>query len=599
MIWGFGRKKREQQQREEEERRIREEDEARARAREDRARREAEEQARRTAEKAAAHETEDQARREAEAQARREAEAQARREAEEQARREAEEQARREAEEQARREAEDQARREAEDQARREAEEKARREAEAQARREAEEQARREAEEQARREAEEQARREAEAQARREAEEKARREAEEQARREAEAQARREAEEQARREAEEQARREAEEQARREAEDQARREAEEQARREAEEQARRAAEEKARREAEEKARREAEELARREAEEKAEPTPAAEPDAAFHHIEWGETPKKKKGGGGFFARLREGLTRSSTKISRGITEHMVTARLDDEALEYLEDVLIQSDLGVNTASDLIQSLSRARFSANPTEQEVREHFAGELAHLIEPVAVPLAIRKQPKPHVVLVVGVNGSGKTTTIGKIANQLTDWDIQVSLAAGDTFRAAAVEQLKIWGERTGCPVVARQTGADAAGLAFDAIQEARTRGDDVLLIDTAGRLQNRTELMDELKKVVRVIKKLDETAPHTVLLVIDATVGQNALQQVKVFQEMVGVTGLAVTKLDGTAKGGVVISLAQEFTLPIHFVGIGEAVEDLRPFRADEFASSLMGL
>nr|WP_221237148.1 signal recognition particle-docking protein FtsY [Roseospira goensis] len=278
---------------------------------------------------------------------------------------------------------------------------------------------------------------------------------------------------------------------------------------------------------------------------------------------------------------------------------MVTARLDDEALEYLEDVLIQSDLGVNTASDLIQSLSRARFSANPTEQEVREHFAGELAHLIEPVAVPLAIRKQPKPHVVLVVGVNGSGKTTTIGKIANQLTDWDIQVSLAAGDTFRAAAVEQLKIWGERTGCPVVARQTGADAAGLAFDAIQEARTRGDDVLLIDTAGRLQNRTELMDELKKVVRVIKKLDETAPHTVLLVIDATVGQNALQQVKVFQEMVGVTGLAVTKLDGTAKGGVVISLAQEFTLPIHFVGIGEAVEDLRPFRADEFASSLMGL
>nr|WP_211369156.1 signal recognition particle-docking protein FtsY [Roseospira navarrensis] len=278
---------------------------------------------------------------------------------------------------------------------------------------------------------------------------------------------------------------------------------------------------------------------------------------------------------------------------------MVTARLDDEALEYLEDVLIQSDLGVSTANDLIQSLSRARFGANPTEQEVREHFAGELATLIEPVAVPLAIRKQPKPHIVLVVGVNGSGKTTTIGKIARQLTDWNIKVSLAAGDTFRAAAVEQLKIWGERTGAPVIARQTGADAAGLAFDAIQEARTRGDDVLLIDTAGRLQNRTELMDELKKVVRVIKKLDETAPHTVLLVIDATVGQNAMQQVKVFQEMVGVTGLAVTKLDGTAKGGVVISLAQAFKLPIHFVGIGEAVEDLRPFRADEFSSSLMGL
>ena len=371
-------------------------------------------------------------------------------------------------------------------------------------------------------------------------------------------------------------------------------------------------------ESEEKARREAEAAAkaRRDAEARAAPKPkpepepepedqdAAEPDENFHVIDWGEQPKKKgkdRGGegGGLFARLRAGLTRSSTKISRGISEHMVTARLDDEALEYLEDVLIQADLGVKTAGDLIQSLSRARFAANPTEQEVREHFASELATLLEPVAHPLRIRKDPKPHIMLVVGVNGSGKTTTIGKIARQLTDWDVKVSLAAGDTFRAAAVEQLKIWGERTGAPVISRDTGADAAGLAYDAITEARTRGDDVLLIDTAGRLQNRTELMDELKKIVRVIRKLDDTAPHTVLLVLDATVGQNALQQVKVFQDMVGVTGLAVTKLDGTAKGGVVLSLAEEFNLPIHFVGIGEAVEDLRPFRADEFASSLMGL
>ncbi len=369
----------------------------------------------------------------------------------------------------------------------------------------------------------------------------------------------------------------------------------------------------ARAEAEDKARAEAEDNARAEAEDKARAEassapsaledPESNPDDAFHVIDWGEQPKKRRkqhgGEGGFFARLHAGLTRSSTKISRDIGEHMVTARLDDEALEYLEDVLIQADLGVKTAGDLIQSLSRARFSANPTEQEVREHFADELATLLEPVAHPLRIRKQPKPHIVLVVGVNGSGKTTTIGKIARQLTDWDIQVSLAAGDTFRAAAVEQLKIWGERTGAPVVSRDTGADAAGLAYDAISDARARGDDVLLIDTAGRLQNRTELMDELKKIVRVIRKLDQSAPHTVLLVLDATVGQNALQQVKVFQDMVGVTGLAVTKLDGTAKGGMVLSLAEHFNLPIHFVGVGETVEDLRPFRADEFASSLMGL
>ena len=554
MIWGFGKKKKEQQEREEEERRIREEDEARARAREERARAEAERQAREEADR--------RAREEAEARARDEAEARARAEAERRAQAEADARAEEEAHAQA---------------------EAAAREAEAQALAEAmfggmiprpdEEPEQKAREEEERRQREEEAAR----LAREEEERRQREEAERLAREEEERRQREEADRLAREEEERRQREEAERLAR-----------EEEERRQREEEERRQREE-------------AEQKARKKGKRREEPEPE-EPalDPNIHHIEWGETPKdKKKGGGGFFARLREGLTRSSTKISRGITEHMVTARLDDEALEYLEDVLIQADLGVKTANDLIQSLSRARFGANPTEQEVREHFAGELATLLEPVAIPLAIQKQPKPHVVLVIGVNGSGKTTTIGKIARQLTDWDIQVSLAAGDTFRAAAVEQLKIWGERTDCPVVARKTGADAAGLAFDAIQEARERNDDVLLIDTAGRLQNRTELMDELKKVVRVIKKLDETAPHTVLLVIDATVGQNAVQQVKVFQEMVGVTGLAVTKLDGTAKGGVVLSLAEQFGLPIHFVGIGEAVEDLRPFRADEFASSLMGL
>jgi fused signal recognition particle receptor len=597
VIWGFGKKKKEQQAREEEERRIREEDEARARAREERARAEAETRAREEAER--------QARVAAEARARAEAEAEARAEEEERARIEA---AAHEAEAQALAESmfggmiprvdEDAERLAREEQERRRQEEAARLAREEEERRQREEEAARLAREQEERRQREEAERLAREQEERRRQEEAARLAreEEELRRQEEA-ARLAREEEERRQQEEAARLAREEEERRQQEEAARLAREEEERRQREEAARLAREEEERRqreEAEQKARKKGRRLEEAEPEE-----PALDPN--LHHIEWGENPRKKKkdGGGGFFARLRQGLTRSSTKISRGITEHMVTARLDDEALEYLEDVLIQSDLGVKTAGDLIQSLSRARFGPNPTEQEVREHFAGELAKLLEPVAVPLAIRKQPKPHVVLVVGVNGSGKTTTIGKMARQLTDWDIQVSLAAGDTFRAAAVEQLRIWGERTDCPVVARKTGADAAGLAFDAIQEARDRNDDVLLIDTAGRLQNRAELMDELKKVVRVIKKLDETAPHTVLLVIDATVGQNAVQQVKVFQEMVGVTGLAVTKLDGTAKGGVVLSLAEQFGLPIHFVGIGEAVEDLRPFRADEFASSLMGL
>nr|WP_221238320.1 signal recognition particle-docking protein FtsY [Roseospira visakhapatnamensis] len=537
---------------------------------------------------------------EAEARAREEAEARAREEAEARAREEAEARAREEAAARARQEAEARAREEAEARAREETEARAREEAEARAREEAEARAREEAEARAREEAEVRAREEAEARAREEAEARAREEAEVRAREETEARAREEAEARAREEAEARAREEAEARAREEAEARAREEAEARAREEAEARAREEAEARAREEAEARAREEAEARGRKQARGQARdtvaaapvPSPAAGPET--FDIDWDEPQKKR----GFLTRLREGLSRSSSKLSRGISDMMVMAELDDDSLEYLEDVLIQSDLGVTTASTLIQSLSSARFGTSVTEQEVREHFAGEVAKMLEPVAHPLMIQKA-RPHVALVVGVNGSGKTTTIGKIAKQLTDRKMRVGLAAGDTFRAAAVEQLRIWGERTRCPVTARDTGADAAGLAYDAIQESRQRGDDLLMIDTAGRLQNRTELMDELKKIVRVIKKLDETAPHSVLLVIDATVGQNAVQQVKVFREMVGVTGLVVTKLDGTAKGGVVISLAEAFGLPIHFVGVGEAPEDLRPFRADEFASSLMGL
>ncbi|CCG08356.1 Signal recognition particle-docking protein FtsY [Pararhodospirillum photometricum DSM 122] len=261
---------------------------------------------------------------------------------------------------------------------------------------------------------------------------------------------------------------------------------------------------------------------------------------------------------GFFARLRDGLSRSSSRLAGGITSLFTQRKLDAAALEDLEDLLITGDLGAETASRLVQNLSRNRFGKEISGDEIREFLAAEIATILEPVAQPLVFDPSLKPHVVLVVGVNGSGKTTTIGKIANQLVRDGHKIMLAAGDTFRAAAVEQLKVWGERTGCPVIARDTGADAAGLAYDALERARAEGVDVLLIDTAGRLHNKMELMEELKKVVRVLRKIDPQVPHTVLQVLDATVGQNAHQQVKVFQEMVDVSGLVMTKLDGTAKG-----------------------------------------
>jgi fused signal recognition particle receptor len=303
--------------------------------------------------------------------------------------------------------------------------------------------------------------------------------------------------------------------------------------------------------------------------------------------------------GGWLQRLKTGLTRSSDRLEQGINEIFGKRRLDQASLDELEELLIASDMSVGIAAEVTEKLKKTRFNQSVAPDEVRGALAEEVTRLLEPVAKPLKLDPAKKPHVVLVIGVNGSGKTTTIGKLAKQYRDEGKSVVLAAGDTFRAAAVEQLKVWGQRAGVPVVARETGADAAGLAYDALAEAREKGADVLLIDTAGRLHNKSDLMAELQKIVRVVRKLDPSAPHSVLLVLDATVGQNAHAQAETFREMVGVTGLVMTKLDGTAKGGVLVSLAEKYGIPIHFIGVGESAEDLRPFRAEDFARGLMGL
>jgi fused signal recognition particle receptor len=299
--------------------------------------------------------------------------------------------------------------------------------------------------------------------------------------------------------------------------------------------------------------------------------------------------------GGFFSRLKDGLSRSTQKITEGITAVFKKRRLDDEALE---DLLIAADLGTAAASRVIAEFRRTRFGKEVTEEEIKQALAEEVEAILAPVAKPLTLDPSRKPHVVLVVGVNGTGKTTTIGKMAQQYRDQGVRAVIAAGDTFRAAAVEQLQIWGERTATPVVAGEPNADSAGLAFDALTRAKTERADVLLIDTAGRLHNKAALMDELRKMIRVLRKQDETAPHSVLLVLDATTGQNAVQQVKVFKEMVDVTGLVVTKLDGSARGGIVVALAETFGLPVHAVGVGEKAADLRPFDAGDFARGLVG-
>ncbi|MBT5647255.1 MAG: signal recognition particle-docking protein FtsY [Rhodospirillaceae bacterium] len=302
---------------------------------------------------------------------------------------------------------------------------------------------------------------------------------------------------------------------------------------------------------------------------------------------------------GWLARLRAGLSRTSSRLSDGISGIFSGRKLDDAALEDLEDLLITSDLGVETAAKLSAELARTRFDKEVSADEIRSALAAQVTTILEPVAKPLAVDAAHRPHIILVTGVNGSGKTTTIGKLAKRLKEDGKSVMLAAGDTFRAAAIEQLKIWGERSGCPVVSTSQGADAASLAFEAIDRARAENMDVLIIDTAGRLQNRDDLMQQLQKVVRVITKQDETAPHDTLLVLDATTGQNAHSQVETFQSMCNVTGLIVTKLDGSARGGVLVALAERFALPVHAIGVGEGEDDLRPFEAEAFAKSLVGL
>lgn len=303
---------------------------------------------------------------------------------------------------------------------------------------------------------------------------------------------------------------------------------------------------------------------------------------------------------GFFARLKAGLSRSTAKLTEAIGTVFLKRKLDDAALEELEEMLIGADLGVSAAGRVVEAFRRTKFGREVTDTEVKTALADEIAAILAPVARPLVIEPAHAPHVVLVVGVNGTGKTTTIAKLAEQYRAQGLKVWMVAGDTFRAAAVEQLQIWGERTGAHVVApAKMGADAAGLAFDGLRDAKAAGVDVLLVDTAGRLHNKTALMEELRKVVRVLRRGDEAVPHSTLLVLDATTGQNAVSQVRVFKEMVDITGLVVTKLDGSAKGGVVVALAQEFGLPVHAVGVGEKAADLRPFEARDFARSLVGL
>jgi fused signal recognition particle receptor len=301
---------------------------------------------------------------------------------------------------------------------------------------------------------------------------------------------------------------------------------------------------------------------------------------------------------GWFRRLTAGLKKSSNRLSENIASVFTRRKLDAAMLEALEDILIEADLGVEVASAIAETLRRERFDKEVTEAEVRAVMAAEIEESLAPVAKPLRIDGAHRPHVILMVGVNGTGKTTTIGKLAAKLRAEGRSVMLAAGDTFRAAAIEQLQVWGARAGADVVAREPGADASGLVYEAVSRARDEGVDVLIVDTAGRLQNREELMAELEKIVRVIGKAVPGAPHSVLLTLDATTGQNAASQVEIFQRRAGVTGLVMTKLDGTARGGILVAIARRFGLPVHFIGVGEAIDDLARFDASEFARAIVG-
>jgi fused signal recognition particle receptor len=299
----------------------------------------------------------------------------------------------------------------------------------------------------------------------------------------------------------------------------------------------------------------------------------------------------------WWKRLSGGLRRTSSSLGGAVTGLVAKRKLDAETLEELENELIRADLGLDFAARIAEALGEGRFEKAITADDVKAVLAGEIEKVLLPVARPLEVTA--RPFVILVAGVNGSGKTTTIGKLAARFSAEGHSVMLAAGDTFRAAAIEQLKVWGERTGSPVIAGAQGSDSASLAFNALTSAKEQNRDVLLIDTAGRLQNKAELMNELEKVVRVIRKVDPSAPHAVLLVLDATVGQNALSQVEAFYRIAGVTGLVMTKLDGTARGGILVALAEKHKLPVHFIGVGESVEDLAPFTARDFAEAVAGI
>src|SRR4051812_27346970 len=307
-----------------------------------------------------------------------------------------------------------------------------------------------------------------------------------------------------------------------------------------------------------------------------------------------EQPKQS-----WWRRLSSGLKRTSNSLSTAVTDLVTKRKLDRAMLEDIEDVLLRADLGAEVAARICAAVGHGRYDKEISADDVKRVVASEVEKVLAAVATPLSIDEAKKPFVILVVGVNGSGKTTTIGKLAARLAAERRKVMLAAGDTFRAAAIEQLKIWGERTGSPVIAGAQGSDSASLAFNALSAARDQAFDVLLIDTAGRLQNKAELMNELEKVVRVIRKVDASAPHAVLLVLDATVGQNALSQVEAFARTAGVTGLVMTKLDGTARGGILVALAEKHRLPVHFIGVGEGIEDLAPFTARDFANAIAGI
>ena len=308
---------------------------------------------------------------------------------------------------------------------------------------------------------------------------------------------------------------------------------------------------------------------------------------------------------GWLQKLKQGLSKSSQKVSESLksltslSSLMGATKLDAASLEEVEDALIGADLGTKSAARLADAMRKHKFDGPVTSDSLAAALADAIAEILHPVATPLVPDPMHRPHVLLLVGVNGSGKTTTAGKLAQQWHQQGKTVMLAAGDTFRAAAIEQLQIWGDRTGTQVIAGDQGGDAAALAYAALEKAQQEQADILIIDTAGRLQNRTELMDELAKIVRVIRKLDASAPHDSVIVLDGTVGQNALSQVKAFQQAADVSGLIVTKLDGSAKGGVVVALAEEFGLPVHAVGVGEGADDLQPFDAQEFANALTGV